>query len=102
MAATNYANQAQQRVLKALTVIVRHGQAGLTPGEVAVQVGTIPSNATRDLANLIEAGLVERTRSGRFTPGPLLRMVAAVATQQSIAEDDARHAVSTVMPRRRD
>jgi DNA-binding MarR family transcriptional regulator len=72
-----YANQAQQRVLRTLAAIVRHGGPGLTPGEIAAQVGTIPSNATRDIANLIAAGLVEKTRSGRITAKPLLAMFAA-------------------------
>lgn len=85
MAAPKYANQAQQRILKALIAIVRSGYPGLTPGEVAAQVGTIPSNATRDLANLVDAGLVERNKSGRFTVSPLRTMIVAANAARSMA-----------------
>ncbi|WP_257385048.1 hypothetical protein [Tahibacter caeni] len=53
-------NVAQQRVLRTLRVLVEHGNEGLLPGKVAELVGTIPSNATRDLANLRIAGLAQQ------------------------------------------
>jgi len=49
-------NVAQQRILRTLLVLAEHGAEGLPPGKVAELVGTIPSNATRDLANLRIAG----------------------------------------------
>lgn len=50
-------NMAQQRVLRTLLVLIEHGAGGLSTGAVAKLVETIPSNATRDLANLRIAGL---------------------------------------------
>lgn len=65
-------NVAQQRVLRTLLVLVEHGTKGLSPGKVAELVGTIPSNATRDLANLSIAGLAEQHAGCWFSTGRLV------------------------------
>ena len=54
-----YTNAAQQRVLKTLRVLIEHIAEGVTPGEIAAEVNTLPSNTTRDLANLHIAGFAE-------------------------------------------
>jgi len=53
----HYANQAQQRVLRTLVVLLDRGSLGALPGEISNEIGTIPSNTTRDLANLRLVGL---------------------------------------------
>jgi DNA-binding IclR family transcriptional regulator len=65
MTATKHRNQAQQRVLRTLFILIERGEAGALPGEIANAVGTIPSNATRDLANLQLCGFA-RTANGRW------------------------------------
>lgn len=64
-------NMAQQRVLRTLLALAEHGATGLTTGKIAKLVGTIPSNATRDLANLRIAGLA-RHADDRWYPARLL------------------------------
>lgn len=66
MSDEHYANAAQQRVLRTLVVLIESGQAGASPSEVAEKVGTIPSNTTRDLANLRLAGLARTAKKRWF------------------------------------
>lgn len=54
----------QQRILKVLMCLFGHEIEGLTPGQVAKLADTTAANATRDLANLEEAGLIERLPGG--------------------------------------
>lgn len=70
MSAGNYINAAQQRVLKIQMLLAGHEIMGLAPGEIAKAMRTSPSNVTRDLANLREAGIAEPLDSGawRLTP----------------------------------
>lgn len=65
MAASKHRNQAQQRVLQTLSVLIDRGEAGALPGEIANALGTIPSNTTRDLANLQLCGFA-RAVDGRW------------------------------------
>lgn len=65
MAVPKHLNQAQQRVLQTLTVLLERGEAGALPSEIANAIGTIASNTTRDLANLRHVGFV-RTTDGRW------------------------------------
>jgi DNA-binding IclR family transcriptional regulator len=55
-----YDNAAQQRVLKTMMALFGHEIDGLSPSQIAKVVGTSASNVTRDLHNLIEAGVAER------------------------------------------
>jgi DNA-binding MarR family transcriptional regulator len=66
----NYANQAQQRVLRTLVVLLERGSVGALPGEIAERIGTIPSNTTRDLANLRLAGLATSVNGRWFHSEP--------------------------------
>lgn len=43
------ANTAQQSVLRTLRVLIEHSAADMAPGEIANEITTLPSNATRDL-----------------------------------------------------
>jgi len=54
-----YINAAQQRVLQMLLRLAGHEIEGIAPSELALALRTSPSNVTRDLANLREAGLAE-------------------------------------------
>jgi DNA-binding IclR family transcriptional regulator len=67
MTTDKYQNAAQQRVLQTLLVLAAHGHEGIAPSEVARAVGTLPSNTTRDLANLRLAGLADE-HHGRWYP----------------------------------
>ncbi len=61
---TQYHCASQQRILKVLMCLFGHEIHGLTPGQVAKLAAITPANATRDLWNLQEAGLVERLPGG--------------------------------------
>lgn len=78
-----YVNAAQQRVLKTLRILIDHAAADMAPGEIASEVDTLPSNTTRDLANLRIAGLVE-TDEGRWRLSSrfLAKLVASRRKQQ--------------------
>lgn len=64
MTASKYHCAAQQRILKVMLCLFGHEIDGLKPGQVAKLAGISAENATRDLGNLEEAGLVERLPSG--------------------------------------
>lgn len=73
----DYTSKSQQRILRTLTVLAGNEFNGLTPSEVAKAVRTSASNATRDLANLREAGLAEVIQeTGRWRLGPKLVQIA--------------------------
>ncbi|WP_430391096.1 helix-turn-helix domain-containing protein [Dyella sp. 20L07] len=96
MSDARYINAAQQRVLKVLMLLVGRELEGLAPGEIATALKTTPSNITRDLANLREAGLVEQLDNGRFSVTPrfgqmALRILNALdRAQQRVEETRSR------------
>lgn len=63
-APTNYRCESQQRILRVLMCLFGHEIDGLAPGQVAKLADTTAANATRDLWNLEEAGLIERLPGG--------------------------------------
>lgn len=72
-----YINAAQQRLLKAIVLLAGNEFSGLAPSDLAKALGTNPSNVTRDLANLKEAGLAEQLPdTGRWRLGPKLVQIA--------------------------
>ena len=71
-----YINAAQQRALRTLLILAEHDLDGLTPGEIARQLDTLPSNTTRDLANLRLAGLAEMLTNGRWRITPRVAELA--------------------------
>lgn len=62
--ARNYSCASQQRLIKVLMCLFGHEIDGLAPGQIAKMTGITAANATRDLWNLEEAGLVERLPNG--------------------------------------
>lgn len=67
----DYTNAAQQRLLKVLFALFNDVVLGLAPSTIAKAVSASPSAITRDLNNLLEAGLAERdeqTGHWRLTP----------------------------------
>jgi DNA-binding IclR family transcriptional regulator len=78
--ATSYTNAAQQRIMALVLHLFGDVVNGYAPKALAVALETTPSNITRDLANLAEAGLAEKTPGGcwRLTPR-LPQQVAKVA-----------------------
>lgn len=72
-----YINAAQQRLLKAVVLLAGNEFSGLAPSDLAKALNTNPSNVTRDLANLREAGLAEQLPdTGRWRLGPKLVQIA--------------------------
>lgn len=70
-ACVDYTNESQQRGYKTLLTLFGHEVSGLSPGDIAKAVGTTASNSTRDLYNLVKAGLAERipyNNNYRITP----------------------------------
>lgn len=84
-----YTNAAQQRVLAATVVLAGHEAMGLAPSQLAKALRTSASNVTRDLANLITAGFVERLDTGNYRLGPRLVQIA-IAHQRGLADIKAR------------
>lgn len=78
-----YINAAQQRLLKAIVLLAGNEFSGLAPSDLAKALNTNPSNVTRDLANLKEAGLAEQLPdTGRWRLGPKLVQIALAFSDQ--------------------
>lgn len=88
-AEANYTNAAQQRVLHAVLMLAGHEAVGLAPSQLAKALKTSASNVTRDLSNLVTAGVAERLESGNYRLGPRLVQVA-LAHQRGLADIKAR------------
>jgi len=74
---SDYINAAQQRLLKVVVLLAGNEFNGLAPSDLAKALNTNPSNITRDLANLKEAGLAEQLPdTGRWRLGPKLIQIA--------------------------
>ena len=85
-----YRNEAQQRLHKTTVLLAGNEFSGLAPCELAKALGTNPSNVTRDLANLKEAGLAETLPdTGRWRLGPKLVQIA-LAFSDHISRSSAR------------
>lgn len=64
---TDYTNGAQQRILKLLLVMFGDIVNGYTPTQLCQATGARPDAMTRDLANLVVAGLALRDEEdGRY------------------------------------
>lgn len=71
-----YRNEAQQRLCKLILLMAGHEIDGVAPGALAKAIKTTPSNITRDLANLKEAGFAEEFKPGLWRLGPKVVQVA--------------------------
>ena len=72
----SYTNEAQQRILRLVQTLAGNEIYGLTPTEIATAQGCSAPMVTRDLANLVEAGLAEQvpeTKRWRLAP-PLIQL----------------------------
>lgn len=68
----DYTNSSQQRILRLVLALFGDVVNGYTPGQLCQSTGHKPDSMTRDLANLITAGLVVRDEDGRFRLSPRL------------------------------
>lgn len=86
---TDYTNPGQQRVLALLVLLAGNEFTGLTPAQCAASLKTSQSNITRDLDNLLTAGLAERVPdSPGWRLGPKLVQIAlAFSTHLRRVED---------------
>ncbi|HJW23773.1 MAG TPA: IclR family transcriptional regulator [Rhodocyclaceae bacterium] len=83
MSTQRYRNEAQQRILKVMLLLAGNEFNGLAPSDLAKAVDTNPSNITRDLANLQEAGLAEPLAdTGRWRLGPKVVHIAVAFSRQ--------------------
>ena len=100
MSAPNkYSSDSQQRVLQVLDLLFGHEITGLAPGEISKSINTSASSITRDLANLVEAGMAEEImQTGRYRIAPRLasRVVATLNTFSNAQKqlDDLRNRYS--------
>jgi len=74
-----YINAAQQRILQMVMRLAGHEIDGLAPSELATALRTKPSNITRDLANLREAGMAEEVAPNRWRLTPRVVQVSLAA-----------------------
>ena len=72
-----YLNSSQQRILGLLRVLAGNEIEGLAPGDIAKLNNCSASHVTRDLANLLHAGLAEQLpTTGRWRLGPQIVQIA--------------------------
>ena len=86
-----YHNGSQQRALQVLLVLFGHEIDGLSPSQIAKAVQASPSAITRDIHNLIEAGVAERLPHNdnvRISP-----LMGRKAMQVLVALDNAQRRV---------
>jgi DNA-binding IclR family transcriptional regulator len=69
---SDYTNAAQQRLLRIVLALFGDVVNGYTPGQLCRLTGHRPDATTRDLANLVTAGLAERDEDGRYRLTPRL------------------------------
>lgn len=78
------------KVLEVLNVLSGHFAHGLSPSELAQATGLSPSNITRYVATLIEAGFAERiAETGRIRPSARFALIA-VSIMRSLDQAKAR------------
>lgn len=62
----NHTNGAQQRLIKLIFALFGDIVHGYLPSQLIAMTGATPSQMTRDLANLVDAGLAQRDEDGRY------------------------------------
>lgn len=85
----SYKNAAQQRVLRALSILAGNEVMGVAPTQLSKALRTSASNVTRDLFNLCEAGFAERLDNGNYRLGPRLIQIS-LAHSHGLADIKAR------------
>lgn len=97
MATEQKTGQSAGKVLDVLNVLLGHFAHGLTPTDLAKATGLSPSNITRYVATLEEAGFAERIpETGRIRPSVRLAQ-QAVAIMRSL--DAARSRIDELTNR---
>ena len=91
-----YDHAGQRRVLKVMLALFGHEIDGIAPGQIAKAVGISPGNVTRDLHNLVEAGIAERlphNDHARISPRMGQKALAILNNIDSAAKrvDEARN-----------
>ena len=85
---TDYTNEAQQRLMKLITLLAGHEITGIAPAEIARDQGCNAPMVTRDMANLQQGGYAELVpETGRWRLAP---QVVQIATRHMTALDRAR------------
>jgi DNA-binding IclR family transcriptional regulator len=73
----DYTNDAQQRILRLVSLLAGHEITGIAPADIARQQGCAASMVTRDLDNLRSAGFAEAVpETGRWRLAPQVAQIA--------------------------
>lgn len=85
---TDYTNSSQQRILRLVLAMFGDVVNGYTPGQLCQLTGHRPDAMTRDLTNLITAGLAERDEDGRYRltarlPQQAVKVYAAIGRAET-------------------
>lgn len=74
---SDYTNDAQQRLMKLMTLLAGHEITGMAPADIAREQGCTASMVTRDMANLVEGGYAEQVpETGRWRLAPQVVQIA--------------------------
>lgn len=93
---TDYTNEAQQRMVKVILALFSDVVSGLSPSALAKSVGCSPAVITRDLDNLLTAGIARREEeTGHWLltprlPQQAIKVYAAIDSAQRRV-DEARN-----------
>lgn len=93
---TDYTNDAQQRLVKVIIVLFSDVVNGLAPSALAREVSCSPAVMTRDIDNLLTAGIAEKDENTglvRLTPR-LPQQAIKVWTAIDLAEKKVQEAKS--------
>lgn len=97
MSEDKYISEGQQRLMQVILTLAGHEVDGLAPGDIAKLVPCLPSQVTRDLANLKHGGYAEQiSPTNRWRLGPRL---VQIATRHMTAIDRARSKLNEVSQR---
>jgi DNA-binding IclR family transcriptional regulator len=96
---TDYTNDAQQRLIKVIFALFSDVVSGLSPAMVAKACDSQPSTVTRDLDNLLTAGVVEKDEASghwRLTPRLPQQALKALASIERASKrvDESRQRYS--------
>ena len=95
---SDYTNEAQQRILRLVQTLAGHERSGMAPSDIARAQECSAPMVTRDMANLVEAGLAEKvpdTGHWRLAP-PLMQIAVKFMTaldqdRKKLAETENRY-----------
>lgn len=82
MTKAKYQSDSQQRVLNVMFALAGNEISGLAPTAVAKGLNVQPSAITRDLANLVIAGVAEKMESGNYRLTPKIVQIAVAFSDE--------------------